>query len=421
MLAKLVAIALCVLGGATILAAPRTKRPWTLRVGGVLLVLAALWLEGERLALRVGEAFVDWNAPSFTGIDPAQRVVEFREVAAGFSAPVHVTHAPDGTGWLYVVEQWGTVRIVRDGARVEAPFCDLSAEVWAGGECGLLSLAFHPNYAENGRAFVNFTRKRAVLETVVAELTRSADPARVEPGYRELLVFTQPYTNHNGGLVAFGPDGLLYVGTGDGGAAHDPLGAGQDTGTLLGKLLRIDVDGARPYAIPPTNPFADGAGGRPEVYAWGLRNPWRFSWDPARPERLFVGGVGQDRYEEVSLVSLGDNCGWNVREGAHPFRGEGPGPFREPIHTYGHDVGYSVTGGHVLRGEALPELDGTYVFADYAPGALWGLREDEDGAWTCRVLGEHGFRLSSFGVDAAGALYACDREDGRLFLLVRAE
>ena len=417
LVAAVVALALGVVGLAL---ASKTKRPWWVRVASLAAVTLAILLQGDRLAVWAIEAYVDWKAPAYHAVDPALVRFGFEVVVEDLEAPVHVTHAGDGSGRLFVVEQWGTVRVVRDGGLLEAPFCDLSEEVAAGGECGLLSIAFHPSYAQNGRAFVNFTRKNRYLETVVAELKVSRDPDRAEPGYRELLVLTQPYGNHNGGLVAFGPDGFLYVGTGDGGSANDPLGSGQDTRTLLGKLLRLDVDGTQPYAIPADNPFADGKGGLPEIYAWGLRNPWRFSWDPQQPERLFVGDVGQNTWEEVHLVGRGDNCGWNLREGLHPFvEGVAAGPLVDPIHEYGHDVGYSITGGHVYRGKELPDLQGTYVFGDYAPGPLWGLREVE-GEWVSEILGEHLFRLSSFGVDEQQELYACDREDGRLLKLVSA-
>ena len=207
------ALAALVFVGAGIALAGRTKAPWRVRLLSLLGGAIALGVLGPRLALELTQLYVDWKAPAFAGIDPALNRFEARVVVEGLEAPVHVTHAGDGSGRLFVVEQWGRVRIVKDGALLEAPFLDLGDEVWAGGECGLLSIAFHPDYGRNGRAFVNFTRKRGALETVIAEVARSADPDRAAPGYRELLVFTQPYANHNGGLVAFGPDGLLYVGT----------------------------------------------------------------------------------------------------------------------------------------------------------------------------------------------------------------
>lgn len=390
-------------------------RTWYLLA--VLVLVAALGV--DRWLARRAEAL---PPPPELALGPQ---VALTRVVGGLRVPVDLQTPRDGSGRLFVVEQEGRIRVLgADGALRPAPFLDITAKVAYGGELGLLGLAFHPKYKETGRLFLNYTRspRRRRWETAITELRVSQDPERAAPEEKELLSFAQPYQNHNGGQVAFGPDGLLYIGTGDGGAANDPLGSGQDTKSLLGKLLRIDVEGeadGRPYRIPPDNPFAK-AGGRPEVYAFGLRNPWRFSWDRARPELLFVGDVGQDLWEEVHLVSRGDNCGWNIMEGTHcfkPRRGCDQTGLRQPICDYSHEEGKSVTGGFVYRGKRLPELVGTYVFCDYYPGPIWGLKEREDGTWERLVLGKHEFLVSSFGEDEQGELWLCDHQGGALWRL----
>jgi glucose/arabinose dehydrogenase len=353
--------------------------------------------------------------------------VALARVVGGLRFPVDLQSARDGTGRLFVVEQDGRIRVLQGGQLAPTPFLDISARVASGGELGLLGLAFHPRYRENGRLFLNYTRspRRRKHETAIVELRVSEDPQRAGDEERLLLAFEQPWANHNGGQVAFGPDGLLYIGTGDGGAANDPLGSGQDTRSLLGKLLRIDVDGeedGRPYRIPADNPFAK-AGGRAEIFAFGLRNPWRFSWDRERPERLFVGDVGQNKWEEVHLVAKGDNCGWNVMEGAHcfqPSKGCDQRGLRLPICEYSHEEGKSVTGGFVYRGQAIPDLRGVYVFCDYYPGPIWGLREREDGTWERLVLGQHEALISAFGEDDQGELYLLDHQGGAVLRLEAA-
>jgi len=391
------------------------------RIGAIvlgLLIIVLFFTSGPVVGTLYDVWDVRANAP-----EPAPRAgaLQLTEVVGrGLRSPVHLTHAGDGSGRLFVVEQLGRIRIVREGALVEAPFLTLRDRVVSGGEMGLLSVAFHPDYAENGRLFVNYTRDDGRLETVVAEYRVSADdPDRADrASERVLLRIPQPYRNHNGGQLAFGPDGLLYVGMGDGGAANDPHGHGQDVTTLLGALLRVDVDagGDAPYGIPPDNPFADGGEGRPELFAWGLRNPWRFSFDPATG-RLFAADVGQNRYEEVHLVERGDDCGWDTMEGRHcfePRRGCDRQGLDVPIAEYGHGEGQSITGGFVYRGPRVPALEGTYVFADYYPGPFWRLVEDDGGGWTREAIGRHEFLLSSFGRDEAGEVYVLDHGAGRV-------
>ncbi len=369
--------------------------------------------------------------------DPVDFGVGLEAVAGGFERPVHVAEPGDGSGRLFVVEQAGRIRIVRDGEVLPEPFLDIVEIVESGGnEQGLLSVAFHPDYADNGLFYVGFTARTtddeddSVGDNTVARYRVSADdPDRADPDSREvLLAVDDPYPNHNGGLVLFGPDGYLYAGLGDGGSGGDPEGNGQNTDTLLGSILRLDVDGAadgEPYAIPADNPFADGDGGAPEVWTYGLRNPWRFSFDRATGD-LYVADVGQNQYEEIDFVPAADaggtNFGWNITEGAHCFRADScdTDGLVLPIAEYGRDLGSSVTGGYVYRGEDGDVLRGVYLYADFGSGRLWGLGRDADGAWASSEPIDTGLNVSSFGEDAAGELYLT-AFDGTLYRVVAPE
>jgi glucose/arabinose dehydrogenase len=328
----------------------------------------------------------------------------------GLESPVYVTHAGDGSGRLFVVEQTGVILIIRAGRLLPRPFLDIRGRVIAGGEMGLLSVAFHPQYARNGRFFVNYTADGASLRTVIAEYRVSAADANVaEPAGRVLLEIAQPYRNHNGGLNLFGPDGMLYIGMGDGGSGGDPHNNGQRLDTLLGKLLRIDVDGAAPYRVPPDNPFVGRSGARGEIWAYGLRNPWRFSFDRTTG-RLFLADVGQNQWEEIDLIQKGGNYGWRTMEGAHCFNppdGCSRTGLILPIAEYGREGGCSITGGYVYRGGRIRDLVGRYLFGDYCSGTLWALRDD-GGRWVRESLLDTGLRISSFGEDQAGELYVVD-------------
>lgn len=326
-------------------------------------------------------------------------------VSKEFSNPVYVT-SPPGDDRLFVVEQSGRIMIHADGDVLETPFLDIRSEVSFGGEQGLLGLAFHPDYASNGRFFVNYTNTNG--DTRIVEYTVSSDPNQAAPQTaRELLGFQQPAGNHNGGWLGFGPDSYLYIATGDGGAANDRFGNGQNPDSLLAKILRIDVDNGDPYGIPSTNPWADG-GGVPEAFIWGLRNPWRASFDE---NNLYIGDVGQGRWEEISVVSIADagaNLGWSIMEGAHCFDANecDQSGLVLPAHEYSHDEGCSVTGGYVYRGDAIPELRGQYLFADYCTSFLRAFTY-ENGEATNVVqfdVGDFG-RVTSFGQDAAGEIY----------------
>lgn len=334
------------------------------------------------------------------------------KVAGGLDQPVHLT-APVGDPRLFVVEQPGRVRIIRDGRALPRPFLDLTDRVRAGGERGLLSLAFHPRYAQNGRFFVNYTDRDG--DTQIVRFTVSDDPDAADPASAmPILSVEQPYANHNGGHILFGPDGMLYVGMGDGGSADDPHGHGRNPNTLLGAILRIDVDAREPYAIPADNPYAKG-GGRAEIWAIGVRNPWRMWIDPAA-KLLYVADVGQNRWEEVSVVPLaagGLDYGWNVMEGRHCFRTPrcDTTVLVQPVLEYGHDEGCSITGGIVYRGRAVPALAGHYLYADYCSGWIRGFRYDgaravERRAWVARRIGS----IGSFGQGGDGEAYVLTLE-----------
>ena len=329
-----------------------------------------------------------------------------------------------GRGRLFVIEKEGRIRIVTDGRLAPDPFLDIAAIVNSrANERGLLGLAFHPNYASNGRFFVFYTDGRGA--TVVAEYRVSSDPNRADPASAQvLLTQTQPFANHNGGMLAFGSDGMLYVALGDGGSAGDPQGNGQRLDTLLGKLLRLDVGEPGVYRVPPDNPFVGVSGARGEIWAYGLRNPWRFSFDRATGD-LYIADVGQNSFEEIDFAEAsspgGENYGWKVMEGLYCFQ---PGPdcnaprFTPPIAVYGRGGGCSVTGGYVYRGAAYPALVGAYVFGDYCSGLVWTLRRDADGAWRMTLRGELDARITSFGEDEAGEIYITD--DGGRVLRLRA-
>ncbi len=349
-------------------------------------------------------------------------------VAAGLSSPLDLQSAPGDRTRIFVVEQAGRIRVVRSGAVVATPFLDLSARIASGGERGLLGLAFHPQYASNGRFFVNYTDRNG--DTHISEFrapTPSGDTADAA-SERELMFVRQPFSNHNGGGLAFGPDGFLYIGLGDGGSGGDPQGNAQNLGTRLGKMLRIDVNGAAPFATPPDNPLVGRSGALPEIWAYGLRNPWRFSFDRSTGD-LYIGDVGQGALEEidVGLASRrgGENYGWNTMEGSRcysPTSNCNQAGITLPVLDYGRSDGFSVTGGHVYRGCRMPGYAGTYFYADYGSGMIRSFRLDAAGRptdprdWTAALSGA-GRTIrnpSSFGVDADGEVYIVDY-DGEVY------
>lgn len=344
-------------------------------------------------------------------------------VVSGLDKPEGLANAGDNSGRLFIIEQAGLVRILQDGNLLTAPFLDLTMNVSCCGEQGLLGLAFHPKYRENGLFYVDYTEKVGnQLYTVISRFNVSAnDPNLADPASEmRLLQIEQPFQNHNGGELQFGPEGYLYIGMGDGGSAGDPLGNGQSNETLLGKILRIDVDSSEPYAIPPGNPFAEG-GGLWEIWLYGLRNPWRFSFDRLNGD-LYVGDVGQDSWEEISYLPAGnpggENLGWSFYEGSHPYRGSPPldAVFVMPVVEYGHDLGNSITGGYVYRGRELPSWQGVYIYGDFSSGRVWGLLHLPDGGWQNAIMYDTNANISSFGLDENGELYLVDYKGNLLIL-----
>ncbi len=319
----------------------------------------------------------------------------------------------DGSGRLFVIEKVGRIRIIEDDRLLDTPFLDISDRVdSSGNEQGLLGLAFHPRYRENGRFFVNYTDISG--DTVVARFQVSSDPGLADPNSEvPLLGYDQPFPNHNGGAITFGPEGYLYIGSGDGGSAGDPFGNAQNTGALLGKILRLDVDSAEPYAVPADNPFGN------EVWAYGLRNPWRISFDRVTRD-LYIGDVGQGQWEEIDFLAAGSpagaNFGWDYREGAHDFEGGGPAGMIDPVAEYSHpEGGCAVTGGYVYRGSML-EWNGIYLYGDYCTGLIWGLMQI-DGAWQTQLLFDIDVTITSFGQDEGGEVYLLS-DSGGVFRLV---
>ncbi|HVS03531.1 MAG TPA: PQQ-dependent sugar dehydrogenase [Thermoanaerobaculia bacterium] len=332
-------------------------------------------------------------------------------LVTGLDQPVGVAHAGDGSGRLFIIERRGRILVWQHGALLPAPFLDIRHLVdAAGAEQGLLGLAFHPRFAENGLFFVHYTRPGTPDQTVVARYRVSADPDRADPASGlEVLSVDQPFANHNGGDLRFGPDGYLYVALGDGGGAGDPLGTAQDPGSLLGKLLRLDVDAGAPYAIPADNPFV-GAPGRDEIWSLGLRNPWRFSFDRATGD-LFLGDVGQNAVEEVDLQPAGQgglNFGWSCFEGSQPFApgGHCPAGLVAPILEYGHGEGCAVTGGFRYRGGS-GALWGDYFFGDFCSGRIWHAHPIGD-TWVAELWLDTALSVSSFGEDEVGELLVVD-------------
>lgn len=349
-----------------------------------------------------------------------QQVPQIRltQIASGLDRPIGVFD--DGTGRLFVIEQDGRIVIVENGQIDSTPFLDISDEVWShDNECGLLGLAFDPDFKTNHRFFINYdTKKFGNLQTRISEFTADSANTHADPATeKELLRFDQPFPNHKGGCLMFGPDHMLYDGQGDGGSAGDPHGNGQNLGVYLGKILRIDVEHGQPYAVPADNPFVGKQGARPEIWAWGMRNPWRFSFDSATG-KLWCGDVGQDLWEEIDIIEKGKNYGWSAREGKHDFKPErAVGPLTEPIKDYPHPYGKCIIGGYVYHGKAIPALDGLYVYGDYNIGWIAALGYDGKNITFDAKLLQSPLNIASFGEDRDGELYVCDRERGQLFII----
>ncbi len=331
-------------------------------------------------------------------------------VAQGFNKPIGLSTAGDGSDRLFIIEQPGRIRIIQEGQVLDGPFLDIRDRVGdRGNEQGLLGLAFHPDYENNGTFFVNYTDVNG--NTVVSRFSVSEDANLADPTLEsKVLTLNQPYANHNGGHLLFGPHGYLWISTGDGGSAGDPQGNAQNLDRLLGKLLRIDVD-QEPYAIPEDNPFGN------EIWAYGLRNPWRFRFDPATGD-LYIADVGQNQWEEINYLPAGApggaNFGWDYREGSHPYEGSPPDDNQliDPVAEYDHSLrSCSVSGGAVYRG-SLPDWQGVYLYGDFCSGLVWGLVKDGDGDWLNEVLFETGYRIAAISQDEKGEVYLLDIQGG---------
>jgi len=355
------------------------------------------------------------NVPGGPPLPGETGTLELQLVASGLSSPLYLT-TPAGDPRLFIVEQEGRIRIVKNGQLPATPFLDITGSVGAGGERGLLSVAFHPSYATNGYFYVDYTDNNG--DTRIERYTVGPNPDIADVASAKLILFiAQPYSNHNGGLVTFGPDGMLYIGMGDGGSGGDPQNRAQNPDSLLGKLLRIDVDHGDPYAIPAGNPFAT-SGGAPEIWALGLRNPWRFAFDRAAG-LLYIADVGQDLWEEVSVAPAGQgglNYGWRIMEGLHCFNPTSCSStgLVQPVVEYSHANGCSITGGFVYRGTRAPSLVGQYFYSDYCSGWMRSFSYANGAvtgqtSWSLNVsLGN----VLSFGEDSAGELYVLSAGGG---------
>ncbi len=355
-----------------------------------------------------------WAAPNI-GVQP---------IIIGLSNPLAITHAGDGSGRLFITLKGGQV-VIYDGTKVlPKPFIDLSSLVSIDGERGLLSIAFHPSYRINGFFYVNYSDTNG--DTVIARYSVSSNLNVADQNSAFVIVkITQPFSNHNGGQLQFGPDGYLYIGMGDGGSAGDTQNNAQNPDTLLGKMLRIDVDGGAPYAIPASNPFVGNPDVLDEIWALGLRNPWRFSFDRQTGD-LFIADVGQRIWEEVNFQSAtspgGENYGWRLMEGGHCFNPAtdcDDGTLTLPIIEYDHTVGCSITGGYRYRGTRIQDLFGVYLYADYCTGRIWGATGDGNEDWMVTELLDADFRIPTFGEDETGEIYVADYRSGTIYQIAQ--
>jgi hypothetical protein len=340
--------------------------------------------------------------------------IALRQITSGLAFPLYLTAPPDDVSRLFVVEKGGRIRVIRNDSLLATPFLDLTGKVSTGGEQGLLGLAFHPAYAQNRVFVVNYTNPQG--DTRISTFRAGPDPEVADASSEQVvLAVDQPFANHNGGMLAFGPDDRLYIGLGDGGSGGDPQGNGQNRNVLLGKILRLAIDNDGNASVPADNPFVGQAGARPEVWSYGLRNPWRFSFDRATGD-LYIGDVGQNELEEINASTdaaqfgRGANFGWNIVEGTEcfsPASGCDRAGLSSPVLVYGHEQGCSVTGGYVYRGSAIPSLAGHYFYADYCAGwvrsfRLTGPAPADEREWTAL---RPGGQIPSFGEDARGELY----------------
>ena len=407
----------------------KVSRRNSVTVGLVAVLVAVLFLLGwPGLRVQAGNPLDPIDVS--LRLPPISITVD-EQIASGLDHPVYITNAADGSNRLFVVEQRGRIRIVENGAVVATPFLDIASKVLYGGERGLLSVAFPPNYAEKGYFYVDYTRQPDG-NTVIARYRITGDLDVADAASEEvLLTIYQPYSNHNGGQLAFGPgDGYLYVGMGDGGSSGDPLDNAQNTNTLLGKILRIDVESSiNPYLIPADNPYVNTSGYRGEIWALGVRNPWRFGFDRETRD-LYIGDVGQNAWEEIDFEGAdspgGLNWGWRCKEGTHDYNFSGSCAtlsLVEPVAEYSHSVGQSVTGGYVYRGVRYPALRGRYFYADYVRGLIWSVYETSENpvAWSTPELElDTALYISSFGEDEDGEVFVVDYYGGTIRRLADA-
>ncbi len=385
-------------------------------------------------------SWVAWREVRVFGSPPANPMetvgasaLKLDEIVAGLELPVQVTHAGDSSGRLFVVEQKGRIRIIKDGAINDTPFLDISERVSCCGERGLLNIAFPPAYAAKRHFYVNYTDTDG--DTVISRYTTTADPDRADPGSEEVvLTIAQPHSVHNGGHMAFGPqDGYLYIGSGDGGgpAFNDPDNRGQDPGALLGKMLRIDVEsGVRPHSIPASNPYTQTVGYRGEIWALGLRNPWGFAFDKQTGD-LYIPDVGNYKREEVNYQPAssagGENYGWRIMEGSICFVGRkdrhwicSADGLVQPVAEYDRSLGCAIVGGAVYRGTRYPRMQGAFLYADFCSGRIWGLKrpgQDGQDGWESALLISSSVPLSSIGEDEEGNVYGAGYQDGVVYML----
>ena len=350
--------------------------------------------------------------------------IKYEPVASNLDLPVFITNAGDGSKRLFVIEKRGKVKIIKSGKVLEKSFLDIRDRVRSReSERGLLSLVFHPDYSKNGRFFVYYTDLNG--SATISEFRVSDKPNRaLKDSENILLKIKEPAINHNGGQLQFGPDGYLYIGTGDGGSAGDHLGNAQNQNVLLGKILRIDVDNGKPYSNPKSNPFTHTIWARDEIWAYGLRNPWRFSFD-SKTGDLYIADVGQNKWEWVHFQPSGskggENYGWNYLEGFHEYKvpeNVDWSGITFPVVEYSHDEGCSITGGYVYRGVDSPSIDGTYFFSDFCSGKLWGLKKNKNSKWIWTEFLETPFNVSTFGLDERGEIYFADFGKGEIYRII---
>ncbi|MEE8575663.1 MAG: PQQ-dependent sugar dehydrogenase [candidate division Zixibacteria bacterium] len=383
---------------------------------------SVLWL-----SLVVATVTIGFPDPT-QAADPDTLTLSLQEVATGLDSPIYVTSAPHDSVRLFIVERGGKVRILKDGSVIARPFLDISDRVATGGERGLLGIAFHPDFPDSPYVYTNYVSRVSNSDTThLSRFTVSSDPDSADAATElRLLDIFQFASNHNGGMIAFGPDEYLYVGMGDGGGSNDPQETGQDGKRLLGKMLRIDVNGS-PFAVPASNPFVSDTSVLDEIWAIGLRNPWRWSFDRVTGD-LWIADVGQGQLEEIDFQSSasdgGENYGWSITEGTDCFDPQIGCDFSGislPFYEYAHGSGRcSITGGFVYRGCAIPDLDGWYFYGDYCTGEIWRLKRNSNGTVDGPVMlfEVANFQLVSFGEDYYGALYVILMNDGRILKLV---